>query len=156
MTTNNDLEPCYSCPRGCRVYHDIGEYETVVCQCPDVKNGVCKCSAPYDPAPPQKGPGMAPAANIDTALNDLMMAIYEANRLYDPARALNLEARIINAYVEVKALRERNARDVANRLKHCDNPDAIHEEAPECAGCPNYTMALDGYPLCEITRRALQ
>lgn len=94
--------------------------------------------------------------SIDGALNDLMMAIYEANRLYDPARALNLEARIINAYVEVKALRERNARDVANRLKHCDNPDAIHEEAPECAGCPNYTMALDGYPLCEITRRALQ
>lgn len=38
-----DLEPCYSCPRGCRVWHDIGEYETVVCQCTEKVNGRCNC-----------------------------------------------------------------------------------------------------------------
>jgi len=35
--TNNELEPCYSCPNGVRVWHDIGigndGYETVVCIC---------------------------------------------------------------------------------------------------------------------------
>lgn len=42
--TNNELEPCYSCPKGCRVFHDIGEYETVVCQCDEKVNGVCDCA----------------------------------------------------------------------------------------------------------------
>ena len=43
--TNNDLEPCYSCPRGCRIWHDIGEYETVICQCKNKLAGYCDCDA---------------------------------------------------------------------------------------------------------------
>lgn len=45
--TNNDLEPCYSCPRGCRIWHDIGGYETVTCQCKNKLAGYCdKCTDP--------------------------------------------------------------------------------------------------------------
>ena len=35
--------PCRSCPRSGTVWHEIGEYETVVCQCPDKIDGVCSC-----------------------------------------------------------------------------------------------------------------
>lgn len=47
--TNNELEPCYSCPRGCRIWHDDynGEgYESVVCQCPNAGAGCDACNDP--------------------------------------------------------------------------------------------------------------
>lgn len=47
MIARHELEPCYSCPRGCRIWHDVTPndgYETVVCQCPEKKNGRCNCA----------------------------------------------------------------------------------------------------------------
>ena len=44
--TRNKLEPCYSCPNGRRVWHDIGEYESVVCVCPNVCKGCDDCKTP--------------------------------------------------------------------------------------------------------------
>lgn len=42
-----ELEPCYSCPHGCRIPHYIaGEFvgESVTCQCPEKDSaGRCQC-----------------------------------------------------------------------------------------------------------------
>lgn len=50
MVTNNELEPCYSCPRGCRVWLGVGVngdgYESVVCQCPIAGVGCDNCTDP--------------------------------------------------------------------------------------------------------------
>ena len=43
--TNNELEPCYSCRYGCRVWHKPG-YESVVCQCPNAGAGCDSCNEP--------------------------------------------------------------------------------------------------------------
>ena len=95
-------------------------------------------------------------STLDEALSFLNLAIYETWRLYDPARALNIEGRINNAFFEIRAIQERNAQVIAWRLKHCENPRAIKNEAPECEGCPNYSGAFDGTPICTITGQALQ
>ena len=47
--TNNELEPCYSCKHGMRVWHDVlfeRGYETVVCQCPNAGKGCDDCNTP--------------------------------------------------------------------------------------------------------------
>lgn len=47
--TNNELEPCYSCPHGCRIWHDDynGEgHESVTCQCPRAGVGCDECNDP--------------------------------------------------------------------------------------------------------------
>lgn len=42
-----ELEPCYSCPHGARIAHDIGGVfvgESVACHCPEKIHGQCTCS----------------------------------------------------------------------------------------------------------------
>lgn len=42
-----ELEPCYSCPHGIRIWHDLGGYESVVCGCERRNRAACsKCTNP--------------------------------------------------------------------------------------------------------------
>lgn len=93
---------------------------------------------------------------LDKWLNRLSLAIKGVRDFYDPKRALNVELRLMNARDDLDAIYKINRLDVGNALKNCDNPQAIHNTAPECAKCHNYTMALDGRPICALTRRALE
>lgn len=43
--------------------------------------------------------------------------------------------------------------DINNARKICDNPD--NALPSNCRICPNCTMALDGAPMCALTRRGL-
>lgn len=93
--------------------------------------------------------------NIDQWLKRLQLSIYEVSRLYDPKRAPNLELRIRNAYKDLSALEDRLNDDIARINHKCAEPWTIHDAVPECSECKNYTMALDGLPMCALTRRAL-
>lgn len=93
---------------------------------------------------------------LDKWLNRLSLAIKGVRDFYDPQRALNVESRLMRARDDLEALYTINRLDIGNALKQCDDPATIHETAPECSGCHNYTMALDGRPICALTRRALE
>lgn len=93
---------------------------------------------------------------LDKWLNRLSTAIKAVRDFYDPKRAFNVELRLMNARDDLEALYKINRLDIGNALKQCDDPATIHEMAPECDACLNYTMALDGRPICALTRRALK
>ena len=93
---------------------------------------------------------------LDKWLNRLSMAIKAVRDFYDPQRAFNVELRLMRARDDMEALYKINRLDIGNALKQCDDPATIHETAPECSRCHNYTMALDGRPICALTRKALE
>mgnify|MGYP007133701077 CR=1 FL=1 len=96
------------------------------------------------------------ARDLDLWLNRLDRAIKAVRDFYDPQRAFNVELRLMRARDDLEALYRINRLDIGNALKQCDDPATIHETAPECSRCHNYTMGLDGRPMCAITRRALE
>ena len=94
--------------------------------------------------------------DLDLWLKRLETAIKAVRDFYDPKRAFNVELRLMNARDDLEALYKINRLDIGNALKQCDDPATIQETAPECSRCHNYTMALDGRPICALTRRALE
>lgn len=93
--------------------------------------------------------------DINAWLNRLKMSVGEVSRLYDPERAPNIEKRLKDAYYDFLLIYKRLNEDLARLYKNCAEPWTIHDMAPECEGCPNFTMAIDGRPMCAVTRRAL-
>lgn len=95
-------------------------------------------------------------AELQKWLSRLDMAITGVKDFYNPDLALNLEGRITRAYEELYDIYRNNQHDIAVVVRSCPDPYAIHETAPICDKCPNYTMAPDGRPMCKVTRRALE
>lgn len=101
-------------------------------------------------------PAKLDALNLDVWLSRLQLSIDAINAAYDPARAPELESRLNRAYDGIRAVYDRNQCDIAQRLRACSDIGPDPEKVPECLKCHNYTMALDGRPMCLISRRALE
>lgn len=95
-------------------------------------------------------------AELHKWLSRLDMSIDAVKDFYNPELALNLEARITNAYDNIRAIYRINQHDIADILKSCPDPYAIHDTIPLCDKCPNYTMGPEGRPTCKVTWRALE